>query len=292
METKTILLKNTSFDGENLTATFLPDLGLNLISYQKGKVEMIDPNTKEEFENRFSGLGPIIGPHFHHQKDSWVAKGFDESLFPHIERIRKKKQKDPFSHGIARYVPWNVEFTETTIKAHISGSDTYKSVPLKDFEGTDFHMTFDCTLTPDGLHIEMSVESDRVCLCGLHYYYALEDHQGMVTASIQDTYNDMGVFKPLPKKWKNKETNLFTFNLQDSADYGFLPDTEDFSGWVLLETNQKKLKVSYQGKNEQTSWQLYSPKDASFACIEPMCAKNPRRLTEKSGKLKVQIEIL
>lgn len=61
---KTLTLKN-----KDLTATFLPELGMNLASYKKGDYEAIDQNTQGEFEERFAGLGPLIGPHFHHQKD-------------------------------------------------------------------------------------------------------------------------------------------------------------------------------------------------------------------------------
>ena len=81
---QTIVLKNTTEKGEQLEAVFLQDLGLNLKSYKKDDLEIIDQSTQAEFENRFSGLGPLIGPHFHHQDERWIVKHIDESLFPHI----------------------------------------------------------------------------------------------------------------------------------------------------------------------------------------------------------------
>lgn len=285
-----IILENTAADGKLLQATFLPELGMNLCSYQKDEIEVIDQSTKAEFEFRFSGLGPVIGPHFHHQKKEWIQSGYDESLFPHIARIKKKGITDPFSHGIARYVPWNHIASKNEIRASLSSEDTFHGVKLLAFEGVDFEMEFRASLLPDGLEIEFSVESSRECLAGLHYYYALSEKTGTVESEVQNIYSENGVFKPIPKEWLARENQL-KFNLEDAADFGFLP-LKNHRGEVLLHTKSHGLKVSYLGKSDQISWQLYTPKDASFACIEPLSAKNPRKLDAKSSGLIAKIEIL
>ena len=281
---KTLVLKN-----QDLTATFLPELGMNLASYKKGDLEVIDQNTLAEFEERFSGLGPVIGPHFHRQKEEWITSGYDEDLFPHIARVKKRGIKDPFSHGIARYVPWRYDATETSIVANIEGSDTYKGVPLSRFEGVDFKMTFTADLSEESLGISMSVESKRPSLVGLHYYYALVKKKGTVTSNVQDEYCDQGEFKPIPSKWyKDHQLN---FNLKNEADYGFLPYKKD-AGGVLLETGKHKIKVRYQGQGGDICWQLFSPKNSTFACIEPISARNPRKLKATSSSFMAQIEII
>lgn len=286
----TVILENTTPDGKALKAKLLPELGMNLCSYQKDGLEVIDQSTKQEFEFRFSGLGPLIGPHFHHQKKEWIQSGYDESLFPHIARIRERKIADPFSHGIARYVPWKYVASKNKIQARLSSEDTYRGVKLLTFEGVDFEMQLNAELLPSGLEIELSVESSRECLCGLHYYYAINNHEGTVRSVVQDVYSDNGIFKPIPKEWLNKEGWL-EFDLKNAADFGFLP-SKDYGGEVFLNTKSHNLKVSYEGKDDEISWQLFSPKNSSFACIEPLSTKNPRKLEAKSSGFIAKIEIL
>src|SRR5690349_11544962 len=110
-----IILENTTHDGSPLQATFLPDKGMNLVSYKKGGVEVIDPSTKSLFEERYAGLGALIGPHFHRRRTDALPKIPDESLFPHIARVKAKGVHDPFSHGIARYAPWKAEKKNNTV---------------------------------------------------------------------------------------------------------------------------------------------------------------------------------
>ncbi|NRA90672.1 MAG: hypothetical protein HRU43_06060, partial [Simkaniaceae bacterium] len=88
------------------------------------------------FHERSAGLGALIGPHFHHRKNPLV--NFDSSLFPHIAAQKTKGVREPFSHGIARYVPWKFAKSTTQVKAHLHGSDLYQNTSLKVFEGQDF----------------------------------------------------------------------------------------------------------------------------------------------------------
>jgi len=288
---KTITLNNRAVDGSFLQAVFLPERGLNLVSYTKGKLEAIDPNTRSAFEATFSGLGPLIGPHFYRQKKEWIARNFDESFFPHIVEMRKKGSEDPFPHGIARYVPWKCQVTQSQILAKLSSHDTYKGEKLSTFEGVDFEMDFRAELLPEGLEIEMSVQSPRVCLAGIHYYYALQNRHGKIRAVVQDVYNDMGIFKPMPKEWCKADLQHLEFDLSHFADYGFLP-LKNHQGEIHFETEGQGLNITYQGDNEQISWQLYSPKDATFVCIEPMSARNPRGLEVTHSHFIARIEIV
>ena len=104
-----IVLQNTTEEGALLSATFLPSSGMNLISYKKDQQEVIDQTTRQAFAERFSGLGPVIGPHFFRMQPFLVAKPVRKDLFPHIERVFARGQADPYSHGIGRYVPWTYE---------------------------------------------------------------------------------------------------------------------------------------------------------------------------------------
>src|SRR4051812_40760409 len=110
---KEVVLEHSLTDGDLLRAVFLPDYGMNLISLKKGETEVIDQSTRTMFEERMSGLGPLIGPHFYHRKDKDITFVPDETIFPHIARV-KAKSPEPFSHGIGRYVPWKYHASATT----------------------------------------------------------------------------------------------------------------------------------------------------------------------------------
>ena len=286
-----VVLTSKTSNNVPLKAVFLPDKGMTLASYCKGDVEVIDQATRGEFDARGAGLGCLIGPHFHEQKEQWIVPVKDESLFPHIAVARKTGHKDLFSHGIGRYAPWNYTVSGNAIRAHLSGSDKWKGIPLAELEGVDFQMHFEAELTPKGLNLAMRVSSNRVCLIGTHYYYTLPKGKATVTSQVQDQYNDMGQFKPMLSKWTSGGNHSLLFDLAEAADYGFLPLSE-CRGVVELQTATHSLRISYQGENDEVSWQLYHPKGASFVCIEPTSAKNPRNLTATSSLLKVQIEIV
>ena len=262
---------------------------MNLISYSKGSIEAIDQHTKKDFEERAAGLGCLIGPHFHLQREEWIKPVQNESLFPHILIAKAKGYKDPFSHGIGRYAPWNFKAGKNTISAHLSGKDTWKGIPLAVLEGADFEMSFEAELTPEGLEISLAVSSERVCLIGLHYYYTLPKGKAIVSSVVKDQYNDMGQFKPMQDKWTKGDKNHLEFDLSEPADYGFLPYANDHSGEMHLKTSEYQMHVHYQGESDEVSCQLYHPKDATFVCIEPMSAKNPRNLSASSSSIKVQI---
>ncbi len=117
----TVTLRNSTETGQLLQATYLPEKGLNLISFKIDDLELIDQSTKKAFEERFGGLGPMIGPHFHRRNPATIPPIKDESLFPFIAFATAHGSADPFSHGIGRYAPWKVESTETTCKGILTG---------------------------------------------------------------------------------------------------------------------------------------------------------------------------
>jgi len=286
-----ITLRNTDPKGEVMEATFLPEGGMNLASFRKGTIEAIDQSTKTLYDERFAGLGALIGPHFHRRKDEDVVINFDESIFPHIAAVKKKGVKDPFSHGIARYVPWKYEATETQIEATLSGKDTYKGVPIRTLEGMDFSMHFSAKLVQDGLLIDYRVKSEKPSMIGFHYYYAISG-PSFVAGSVLPEYRDNEGWKELPKEWTRN--GGLHFDLSKSADYGFKPKqspNEPFNR-IFLRTKTHLLHVDYCGNyDDQTSFQVYHPEGSSFACVEPLTAINPRspKYTETNLQLKLSI---
>lgn len=290
---KEVILQRILSNGSSLKATFLPEQGMNLASYKKNDTEVIDQSTRGMFEQRMSGLGPIIGPHFYHRKENEIPFVPDETMFPHIARTKKANNLEPFSHGIGRYVKWNWNASGTTIEGHLSGLDTHQGVTLAALEGFDFQMKFKAQLAEEGLKIDMQVESEsHPTIAGLHYYYRLEDAKGSVKIHCQDKYNDMGTWKEIPKQWQEDDSNHLRFDLMQESDYGFRPLSDNFSGDALLTTRSHQLRVHYETASDENAFQLYHPKNSSFVCIEPVTAKNPRDAKQKKNHLQVCIEIL
>lgn len=288
-----IQLKNTSSSGQPLVATFLPEGGMNLCSYKLGSIEVIDQKTLSLYEKRRAGLGALIGPHFHeHQK---ISRGFfDEELFPHIAKGKAKGRKDPFSHGIARYVPWKYVASDTQIKGYLSGDDLYKGVPLKVFEGQNFSMTFEARLLPDGLFIEYKIDSEKPSVIGLHYYYSFSG-KGTIHGAVQSTYRDQNEWKSLPKEWSNGKENDLHFSLPNTADYGFLPvkkTVNDHDYHIILDTETYSLHIDYNTISDtEISCQIYHPKNGTFVCIEPLSSKFPPKPRLNRSTLETKLTI-
>lgn len=287
-----VTLKNISPQGEPLTATFLPTGGMNLISYKLGDLEIIDQTTLPLYKERKAGLGTLIGPHFHQQK--YPPTNFDESLFPHIAKAKKEGRRDPFSHGIARYVPWKYSSSDTQIKAHLRGDDTYRGVPLHVFEGQNFSMTFEARLLSEGLFITYAIESEKPSVLGLHYYYRFSG-KGVIHGTIQSTYRDQLEWKTIPQEWTPEKEGHLHYLLPQVTDFGFLPGKkhpQDHDYSLILDTDTYSLHVDFNTASDtEISCQVYQPKDASYVCIEPLTAKFPPepRLTRSILETKLQI---
>lgn len=288
-----VCLKAQSVDGAPLSATFSPGKGMNLLSFKKGELEIIDQSTKPLFEERFAGLGAMIGPHFHHRKESVIAIIKNEALFPHIAKVRAKGVKEPFSHGIGRYAPWTIEqLNENCIRAVLTGGQLWQGVLLKELEGQDFKMGYTAQLLPQGLEIDLYVSSETESVVGLHTYYALSNGVGKITSRIQNHYIDKSVIKRLPSTWNFSSDHTLSLTLDQEIDFGFHPFPDPLQSTVLLECPTHQVKVHTLCNNQENSFQLWHPLGASFVCIEPLSAKDPRKPLLSVSQLKILISIL
>lgn len=286
-----IVLKNQTEKGESLEATFLPDKGMNLISYKKGSLEVIDQSTRNLFEERYAGLGALIGPHFHHRNPAIIPPIKDESKFPHIARLKAKGIKEPFSHGIARYAPWNAQATPTSVKAKITGKDVWNEVPLSALEGQNFTMELSAELTQQGLQLQLSVVSDADSLVGIHYYFHLPQGSGKVISQVQKTYMANNERKPIPSTWNMDSQQKLIFDLKDPADYTFFPFPNPLEGRIELDAGDYLLVTKYSCPSQENCWQLYHPEGASFVCMEPISAQDPRHPNLTVSRIKIELTI-
>jgi galactose mutarotase-like enzyme len=266
-------------------------MGMNMISFKNGPIEVIDQSTKTLFDERYAGLGALIGPHFHRRKKEILPAIGDESLFPHIARVKAKGTADPFSHGIGRYAPWKYEATPTSIKGILTGKDTWNGVPLANLEGQQFTMRYEAVLSPSGLNIALSVVSDTDSLVGIHYYYHLPEGKGKVISAVQPHYIDQNESKPIPSAWSIDNQNILTFDLDQEADFTFHPYPHPRQGKIALETTSYRLDTTYTCASQENAWQLYHPKGASYVCIEPVSAQDPRHPNLTVSSLNIHLTI-
>ncbi|NGX60707.1 MAG: hypothetical protein K940chlam9_00174 [Chlamydiae bacterium] len=286
-----VVLTARARDGEEYSVCFLPGKGMNFISFRKGDIEAIDQSTSPLFEERFAGLGALIGPHFHRRKPEVIPQVENESLFPHIARVKAKGVVEPFSHGIGRYAPWKVvSVTENTLKATLKGDDTWEGVSLKDLEGQNFEMEYEAKLTPEGLAISLAVSGETESVVGLHTYYDLAGG-GSLKSRVQNEYRVEGNWEPIPSSWEYQPDHTLTYPVKNATDFGFRPFPDPLHGEILLQTLSHQVKVAYSCDNEENSFQVYHPEGASYVCIEPLSAQNPLKPKLTTNRLHILISI-
>ncbi|MEC7840262.1 MAG: hypothetical protein VX777_09520 [Chlamydiota bacterium] len=287
---KKVTLRNTSEDGKNLTVTYLPEMGMNMISYKKDDLDVIDQSTQHLFDERFAGLGALIGPHFHRRLPQILPKIENPKAFPHIP---KNSEVDPFSHGLGRYAPWQFECDETSIRATLKGDDSWNDIPIKELEGQNFTMTYHAKLSPKGLSIEMSVVSESDSIVGIHYYYHLPKGEGVITTKVKEKYIDKNEIKNIPSDLGfDKDTNTLSCSLNRDLDYTFHPYPDPTVGEIILDAVDYKLKTQFIAPSEECSFQLWHPKGASFVCIEPNTAQDPRHPNLSVSSIKINLQII
>ncbi len=287
-----VTLKNKTLEGEEITATYAPYRGMNLVSYRMGGVEVIDQNTHSLFEERCAGLGALIGPHFHERET--VPLDFNLKVFPHAQPMLDSGRKDPFSHGIARYVPWKAVFSDTQIQAKLRGSDLYHGIPLSQIEGQDFDMHYEARLLPTGLHFRYGIRSEKPSVLGFHYYYSLPS-SGVIKGEVEPVYRDGDEWKDLPAAWTQERVTHLEFPLDQKADFGFVPkikEETDRDFHVQYDNDSYSLHLHFNTvSGKEFSYQVFHPEKASYVCIEPLSARSPRNPQLMDHTLEMQIQI-
>ena len=153
-------------------------------------------------------------------------------------------------------------------------------------------MTFEARLLPTGLFIEYKASSEKPSLVGLHTYYAFSG-PGVVHTTVQDSYRSGKEWNPLPKEWF-KDDHL-DFPLPQKADFGFVPKKKtpnDHDYHLILNTKNYSLHMDFNtASDEELSFQIFQPEDASYVCVEPLTAKTPQtpRLTSSTLETKLAI---
>jgi hypothetical protein len=286
----TVTLTNISSDGKPLEATFYPAKGMNLISYKKGGIEVIDTSTEDLFQDRMAGLGALIGPHFHHRPKDKIGPVPFEERFPHIKRVKERGIIEPFSHGIARYSSWDAQATKTSLEATLQSTTTLEGVLLSTLEGFAFTMFMDVELRPTGLYIELGVDACEPAVAGLHYYFSLGKGKNELCLQAREEYNASGQIRPVPSLWRESRGLVIPF--EEGIDAGFFAHDPLQMSVAELKTVSHTLAIGYQSHTEEGSLQVFHPKGSSYICIEPLSATIPRSPKFLSSGINVCLEIL
>ncbi len=274
---------------KGIKATFDPEHGLNMVSLIIEGKELIDQSTKKGFQESSRGLSPLIGPHFYHRAPDAIPFFDTEALHLLSKKLRFRDEVEPFSHGIARYVPWRVlETTATSFKAELDSHDKVLDWTLAEIEGFDFVLGFEASVTERAIEICYSAKStSQPVVVGLHTYYALQEGMHFAELSGAPFYYDKLNRRSVPHDWLVNQT--LKIPLDQALDYTFSPQlSREGFGEVELHCGVSALKIEAKA-HPDLSFQLYRPADASYICVEPIAAINPRIVTQKHASLEVHI---
>lgn len=272
-----ITLKQKTDSGDDLEATFLPERGLNLVSFKRAGIEVIDQGTREAFEKSSNGLGPIIGPHF--------------SSKPHSS---DSSHGDNLYHGIGRYAPWQVQqHNGNKLIGTLTGKDTWESKTLAALEGQNFKMYYSAELTKKGLLIDLGIVSDTDSLIGIDFHYALPEGKGTLISEVRDHYYDEEIkLKRIPKEWNYSPQGLLKFDLSHDGNFAFHPLKNPLNGKITLLTSSYQLEVRYNCDCQENSWQLYRPKREQYVCINPISSQNPWKPNLSVSSIQIELEVV
>jgi galactose mutarotase-like enzyme len=278
-------------EDKGIRATFDPEKGLNLISLMIEGHELIAQSTKKDFLDSSRGLGPLIGPHFYHRVADTIPYLDDNILDKLQKKLRFRRDSEPFSHGIARYVPWKVtKEQKNSFHAVLDSHDTVEGITLGEIEGFDFVMEFEATVYQRELRILYKAKStSQPVVVGLHTYYALEDSMKTIDLVGSPFYYDKLKKKSVPPDWYGDHG--LRIPLDKPLDYTFSPQL-DKEGYGEVEVQRGVSTLLIQAKaSPDLSFQLYRGENSPFICIEPIAALNPRIVTQKNASIEVRISL-
>lgn len=280
-----------------ITAKFNLKQGLNLNSLKIKSHEIICQSTRDLFKERCAGLGALIGPHFHHRNRSHITWPQDLSIFRFLKKLKAQDSDEPFSHGIARYVPWEVtKKASNCFEARLLGKHKYKNIYLKDLEAQDFELKFKADISNNKLNLNYKIKSENNSVIGFHYYYQIEKSdisKSFVSSEVQNYYLDKTSKKSIPNAWLDKNNkNILNFNTNQIADFGFQPkNKKSNSSEIALHNPGYKLKLNYTCDSEDNRFQIYRPDGVDYVCIEPISAMWPYAPKRKSSQLNLELSL-
>jgi hypothetical protein len=243
--------------GDGWRAVVSPDMGFALVDYSVKEVQILDLKRTPNFIDNRKGLGPLILPHFN--QEGPIPAAVDAKKFPHAAKLKEININHPFQHGVGRYMPWTVTTGENYVEGKISGADKFNGYSLKEIAGFDFSATVRYVAGPYQLLVTFDVTGDKPVFAGIHFYYDLVN---AATATVT-----------LPVEGQK---DALVVKLDQALDNVYLPPRTKDVAKCRLETDTYRLDtfIKTAGAPEESfdAVTIFSPKDATFVCVEPLSA--------------------
>jgi galactose mutarotase-like enzyme len=238
-----------------MQALIAPHMGMSLVDFTINGEQLLDQSRRDVFLSCRKGLGPLILPHFNQEGE--VPKA-DVSGLPHVKALNDMGVNHPFQHGVGRYAAWQVEAGDNYVKGKIRGSDKLNGCTLKEMAGFDFTAEVTYILGGYRLLVGFDVQGEKPVTSGIHFYYDLKNAD--TAKAVLQVQGD---------------EDFLTLNLKDDLDNVYLPKKEGHNiVRYVLDTDTYELEtfVKVNGDPSETfdSVTVYSPKGATFACLEPL----------------------
>ena len=243
-----VVLKSHSDNGHPLEAIFLPAQGMNLISFKKGDVEIIDQTPPL--------IQGIVGPYYGQRIAQIIPHCKEEPYVQHAKKMELLGYHDPFAYGIARYASWRYSSTENSLSASLNDKDLWNGISLKTLVGQAFEMHISVNIHSKGLKFLFSIVSDSDSLVGMQYFFQLPEKKGKIQSKIQDTYLSSEGHSQVPLALTPNEKNFLEYAFEKPIQMAFFPFHDPLQGKIQLETRNYQLMSSYICNCQENAWVL------------------------------------
>jgi hypothetical protein len=234
------MAEEITLKSEDATAKFSYKQGLNLTGFKKGGVEVI-----QKADNGF------IGPHFGCRHKALLGKN-----------------EDPYPHGEARYLPWEVKESENKLHAQITGDEDNS-------EGQKYRIEVEAAVVDDMLKMHHAVVSSADSLAGSQIHFRLPEGDNILMVDSRSRYYADGELKEIPKKWQRTPDGFAAIPLDAPFEAGFRPFIHPLKGRIRLITNEFEVELEYFCISEESSWYIHYPENKDVLSIAAVSSQNP-----------------
>lgn len=227
---------------------------MSLINLSVRGVPILDMSREKIFYECRKGLGSLILPHF--SQSERIPKN-DLDIFPHVPYLRRLGVRDPFQHGVSRYVSWRYQAAADSVTGSFAGRDVFHGYRIEELCGFYFSADVRYRIADSGIVIDIEVKGEEPVEAGIHFYYDLKNR------------NSAWVELPLQERDKPE---VFCFNQGHNQTYWPSMTNEWVTYTLTTESYVLQTMVRATGNPEETfnAVTLFNPEGARFACVEPL----------------------
>lgn len=274
----------------DIEAVVTPELGMALAGFSLRHVPILQKSRRGDFVRGRKGLGPVILPHFNQRAAFPELTPAMREAFPHLAYLAERRIRDPFQHGVGRYVAWEYETKVTDamaqVRGFITGRSLFQGIPLNEITGFDFTAAITYTLADRSLAVRFDLTGTAPVTAGIHYYYALPPGASHVAMTVENLGlgDDDSLFEFSSHQ---RDGKFYRLPLDRPVDTLFAPVAEEkgmarFS--LVTPAYRLDTRVLVEGPPETAfgSVVVFHPEGTDFVCVEPLSEKNPLEPKKKA----------